>query len=185
MLKKYRAHIIFGLVVALSVGILVASSIYDSVPRLSRMTKDKIKEDYFVYECGSNERIYKMAPIIWYEENNYTEEENVWRYIGTYGDCYAFLVIGSGIGATMDPLELPVKLQGLSRTVYYPNDAHVMLYHTKRLFTYQEAIYPNSSYEKTIKMASLDEIENREEWLTDAQLEQLTRDIEKMAAGRV
>lgn len=126
--------------------------------------------------------------IIWYDENGNVEEPGVWRYIGTYGDCYAFLEIQSPIGATFDPIELPYDIQGLSRPVSYPQVASVVLYHTTREFTWNEL---HSRPDETgtfadyrTRMLWLDFAVNREDWLTDAQLEQLTADIEKMANAK-
>ena len=85
------------------------------------------------------------------------------------------------MGATMEPLEMPFKLRGLARDVYYPNHADVMLYHTKREFTYAEVSGSNSTYDGTLRLQYLDAIENLQDWITDKQLEKLTRDIEKLA----
>ena len=56
-----------------------------------------------------------------------------------------------------------------------------MLYHTKKSFTHEQIWQREFESDAILKMYWLREIENREEWLTDAQLEQLTRDIEKLA----
>lgn len=184
MYKEMKKHwkLILTVVAILLSGLLIWLLIdYFSVPRLPFREKEKIEQVYFEEHMASSEKDYADRRIIWYDENGYVEEENVWRYVGTYGNSYAFLRIGSGIGATMDPIESPILLRGLSRTVYYPCDADIMLYHTTRKFTYAEVLGSDYSFDGTIRMYPLHEIRNREEWLTDEQLEQLTQDIEKIA----
>ena len=83
------------------------------------------------------------------------------------------------MNATGEQQTLPDLLQGLSRDVYYPNHANVMLYHTKRTFTSKELFGNDES--ARYQLMYIDSIENLEEWLTDEQLERLTRDIEKLA----
>ena len=167
-MKNRRDCFIAIIASVLAFAIVVLSFIYASIPRLPPWEKEKV------------EQAKKGYPITWYDENGYVEEFGVWRYIGTYGDCYAFLVIGDGLGATFEPLPGPFELYGLSRSVYYPVDAEVVVYHTKRTFTYGVG----TDYEHTTPLRILERIgpEIRKEWLTDAQLEQLTRDIEKIAA---
>ena len=118
---------------------------------------------------------YSQRPIIWYDENWYIEEENVWRYLGKYGDCYAFLRIDDNTQTfTGLPLEPPFWIRGLAWDVYYHCEAYVYLYHTKKEF--------NRSNGTTTRMCRLGEgWVKKEKWLTDEQLEQLTQDIEKLA----
>ena len=170
-MKKYWKRIV-SIVAVLLVGLVIwFIFFYNYVPRLSEEEKEKVEQAYSDYQFG-------LWPIDWYDENDHIEEFGVWRYIGTYGDCYAFLVIGNGQGATMDPLPGPFEVYGLARSVYYPADADVVLYHTKRTFTYGI----DTPHEFTTRLYFLEGISsNREEWITNEQWEQLTRDIEKLA----
>ena len=158
---------ILAVIAVLLAGLLIWFLIdYFSVPRLPPWEKERVLDELNI--------IGSWRPHIWYEENGYVEETGVMRYIGTYGDCYAFLVIGNGHGATMHIMPGPFELRGLSRQVFYPIDADVMLYHTKRTF-------PRG--DKMLRACYLEYLspEKRQEWLTDEQLEQLTQDIEKLA----
>ncbi len=166
-MKSRRDCIIAIIASVLAVVIVCLTCIYASIPRLPPWEKEKIE-------------LERTGPgPIWYDENGYVEEPGVYRYIGTYGYCYAFLVIGDGQGATFDPMSGPFELRGLSRPVYYPIDATVLLYHTKRTFTYGIG----TPWEITVRARYLDIMgsEQRKEWLSDAQLERLTRDVEKLA----
>ncbi len=148
---------------------------YNPVPRLSETEKDKIEAKY--YACWiPNRKHPERDPLIWYDENGRVEEEYVWRYIGTYGDCYAFLMIGDNVGATYGPVDLPYLIQGLSREVYYPIEARVVLYNTHTAY---ELEYYGDELQLLVDLNYYTSY--REEWLTDAQLEQLTRDIAEIA----
>ena len=181
---KYRKLILTVLVSLFVCLVFVGVYSYCSVPRLSAKAKAEVEALYFQDWCMSSEEIYARQPLIWYDENWYREEVNVWRYIGTYGDCYAFLRMSKNIGGMFEPIELPVEILGLSYAVYYPRNAYVFLYHTKREFPSDDVFYTvvpdKNNY--MVKMTALYSIQNRSEWLTDEQLEQLTRDIEKIAA---
>ena len=178
---------LIGLVALLLVGLLVWFLInfyYYSTKRLPPWEKEKVEREYYeVLWSGAKEYAHKHNPLIWYEDNDYVEEEHVWRYIGTYGDCHAFLVIGDNTDVFWNQLEPPFPIEGLSRVVEYPaaNQVRIMLYHTKKAFTYDQFAQLDTGYDYLYKMRYLDEIRNREEWLTDAQFEQLTQDVEKLA----
>ena len=104
---------------------------------------------------------------------------DVWRYIGKYGDCYALLLIETGIGWIEEKPEPPYLLSGFDREVLYHKMASVMLYNTK-----DEVPVDWAQYTKSVRLAHLLSLEIhdcREEWITDAQLEELARDIEKIA----
>ena len=175
-MKKYWKPTIIVLVLLLVTVLIVGLIHYFSVPRLSQTEKDKVEKAFYYQQMGFS----RNEDLIWYDENGCVEEECVWRYIGTYGDCYAFLRIGDGMNATGEQQTLPDLLQGLSCDVYYPNHANVMLYHTKRTFTSKE-LFGNDENAR-YQLMYIDSIENLEEWITDEQLEQLTQDIEKIAA---
>ena len=163
---------IFSVTIVLLAGLLIwLIFTYNPIPRLSENEKANVQKAFCDQKMASSEG----DTIVWYDENGYVEEEYVWRYIGTYGDCYAFLRIG------MEETSLPDLLQELPRNVYYPNHADVMLYHTKRTFTYSEVSCGAIPSKEKCKLMYLHSIENLEEWITDEQLEQLTRDVEKLA----
>lgn len=173
---KWITAILAVLLVGLLIWFLVD---YYSIPRLPNLEKDKIEAIY--YESWIPRPEYpEQTPLIWYDENGGVEENFVWRYIGTYGDCYAFLQIGDNENAIYEPVDIPYPIRSLTRVVYYPIEADVILYHTNREFTYAEVCSSDFDGE-TIKLWTLNGMDNREEWLTDAQLERLTRDIEKIS----
>ena len=177
---------ILAAVAILLVGLLIwFIFLYTSVPRLSKKEKEKVEQVYFEEWLGADEQTYQQCPLIWYDENGYSEQEFVWRYVGTYGECYAFLLIGDNQTAYMEDVEIPFPINGLARVVYYSTEADVILYHTSKEFTYKSE-YGDDEYKKRLDhISNIDRYWNREEWLTDAQLEELTRDIENLAKGRV
>ena len=177
---------LIGIAALLLVGLLVWLLInfyYFSTKRLPPWEKEKVEYEYYEVLWSSKEEYSRGYPLIWYEDNGYVEEEHVWRYVGTYGDCHAFLVIGDNTDVFWNQLEPPYPIEGLSRVVEYPaaNQVRIMLYHTKKSFTYAQFAQIDTGNDKVFKMRYLDEIRNREEWLTDAQFEQLTCDVEKLA----
>ena len=178
-MKKYRDYIILALVIVLTAIILTDTFVYAFTPRLPKWEKEKIEAIYYESWIPFPDRP-ELCPLIWYDENGGVEEEFVWRYIGTYGYCYAFLQIGDNENAIYEPVDIPYPIRGLTREVYYPIEAEVILYHTNREFTYAEVCSSDFDGE-TIKLWILNDMDNREEWLTDAQLERLTRDIEKIS----
>lgn len=178
MRKSHK--ILFAALVLLLLCLLVWSIFfYYSVPRLSRSEKELVWAEYFDRYCQADMENYRVRPLIWYDENGHVERENVWRYVGMYGDCYAFLQIGDNKDFEGLPEEGPYPLLGLSRNVFYPNEAWVMLYHTKKEFTSDEAPWIVDGY--TIRIEWINMTKKGEKWITDEQLEQLTQDIEKIA----
>ena len=171
--------IIFSILVVLVAVVMIwCIVLYASTPRLSRREKEEIENIY--YESWKQISVPTVPSLVWYDENGHIEEENVFRYIGTYGDCFAFLVIGDNMNAIFENVDIPYSINGLSRTVYYPVEAEVALYHTKNEFTYDE-IYNFEGVEGKYRLCYLAGIKNREEWLTNEQLERLTQDVEKIA----
>ena len=173
---KHWKPIVSILAIVLVAVLVVGVFLHFSVPKLSQKEKEKVEQEY--NENGDG----KVFPIVWYDENGHVEEPYVWRYIGKYGDCYAFLKFGSGLGATGQRYEGFVVLYGLSRQVYYPVDADVVLFHTKRTFTYTYTDV-DASVKREVRWVTLESLgeKQRQEWLTDKQLEKLTRDVEKIA----
>ena len=171
-MRKYWKWIL-SIIALLLVGLLIwFIFFYHSVPRFSDEEKKKVEEVYYDSWIGD-------SPT-WYDENGGIEEVGVWRYVGTYGDCYAFLKIGDNFSdMTVYPpytIPNPFPLDGLSHEVYYHTEANVVLYHTKKDFT---ILVGDREYSGRLK--DIREIDNREEWITDEQLERLTRDIEAIA----
>ena len=176
MTKKYGKIVTLALIVVLAVAILIQIIIYASVPRLPRREKEKVEAAYYVTVIPNPGRP-DQYPLIWYDENGGVEEDWVWRYIGTYGDCYAFLQIGDNINAIMTPCNNPYRIRGFDREVYYHTEANVILYHTEGY------IYKDGPYGYYTPMIHLFDLSNsdREEWITDKQLQQLARDIEAIS----
>ena len=95
---------------------------YFSPPRWSQAEKERVKQAYVQWSNinkekaseGWEEKWLNNHPMIWYDENGNVEENNVWRYIGTYGDCYAFLLIGKDVNVMMptDDYPIPYPLVG-------------------------------------------------------------------------
>ena len=157
MLYKHRKHILSILAVVLAVAVL-GVIVYRGFHRLPKWEKEKVEKAYIEEWLGDKASIADR-PLIWYDEIANVEDlefwEIAWRYIGTYGDCYAFLLIGEDY-------------------------SEVVLYHTNKSFPYKEV----SGYDYMDTQCRLYEIaaiKNREEWITDAQLERLARDVEKIA----
>ena len=181
-MKKYWKWILAAIAILLAGLLIWFFFFYNSAPRLPKMEKEKIETIYYEHWIVDS-KFPEKSPLIWYDENGYVEEEGVWRYVGTYGDCYAFLLIGDNeadylVSPPMH-VQLPFPIPGLCGTVYYPSEAHVVLYHTKNEFSYADVYGTN--FEGTIRMCQLRSINNREDWLTDEQLEQLTQDIEAIS----
>ncbi len=162
MLNK-RSRII-AIVVSAFFATLLCLAFFCSInPSLSKRDKEKVEELYV--------RIMER-PLEWYDENGCIESDGVYRYVGTYGDIYAFLEIGDNIKPSGDKEDLPYPVRGLSRTVYYPVEAIVRLYHTK-------GALKNVYGEPTIEYIT--NIRYREDYLSDEMLEDLTQDIEEIA----
>ena len=185
-MKKYWKWILPAaclLVIALSVWFTVD---YFSVPKWSQAAKERVKHTY-IYTWnhyspksvseGWEERWFEQNPIIWYDEKGNAEGENVWRYIGTYGDCYAFLLIGEDVnrGIPEENLQKPYLLAGLSYDVYYPAEACVILYDAKGNLTTRTSLFGEPARLQPLYQVCEDN------WLTAKQLEQLTQDVEKIA----
>ena len=182
-MRKYWKWIIAILAVLL-IGLLVCFIFFRNTDSgLPESEKEKIEKLYYEQMIPVPERP-EDYPLIWYDENEGVEEKGVWRYIGTYGDCYAFLIIGDNLAdiGVFPPYTMPnpYPIQGLTRDVYYSVEADIVLYHTKEKMEY-------GNQEHATQMALLSEIDNvgnREDWVTNEQLEKLTQDIEQISAVR-
>ena len=104
--------------------------------------------------------------IIWYDENGGVEEEFVWRYIGKYGNNYAFLKIRG-------PAAEPYPLKGVYGDVYYPHNALVVLYNDEK--------ESPLNFGTVRHWASLADARKSGDWITDYQWKRLSQDIEKIA----
>ena len=183
-MRKYWKWILVVIALLLTGVLIWFIFFYNSTPCFSDQEKKKIEEVYYERWIPIPDKP-ELYPLIWYDENGGVEEDGVWRYIGTYGDCYAFLVIGDN-QTGMTSLEhmyvdLPYLLPGLTSDVYYPIEADIVLYHTQKEFTYK-AEYSNWEYTSRMDpLALIISRGNREEWISDKQLERLTKDIEEIA----
>lgn len=184
MFKKYR-KIIFVIFALLLVCLLIFGICsYYSVPRLSSEEKELVRTAYINRDCGGDMEKYQQMPLIWYDENQYVEEDGVWRYVGTYGDCYAFLRIGGEQDDELVSMPPPSTylLGGLTRLVVYPRQAWVYLYHTKREFNSDDANWiPEGTTVRLERTSYLMAQKHLDNWITEEQLEQLTKDIEEIA----
>lgn len=169
-IRKSTVAIVASILAVITFSLIL---LYASVPRLPKWEKEKVREAY-------NKQTIKPIPIVWYDENDYKEECDVFRYLGKFGDCYAFLQIGDNRNDMEGDAVLPYPLDGLSRTVYYHIEARIWLYHTKREFTWAEA-HGLDFIEGAVNLCELESLKNREEWLSDELLEELTQDIEEIA----
>lgn len=169
-MKSRRGRIIAIVAAVLVIAmILHVGRVYGCYPKMAPWEKDIIINELDIAD-GTSEFHF------WYEDNGFVEEPGATRYIGTYGDCYAFLILGFNTNSIMEPYEGPVEIYGLSRLVYYPVKAYIGLYHIKRSF-------PRYGGEIELRAWYLERLspETRREWMSDWQLERLTRDVEKLA----
>ena len=139
-------------------------------PYLSPQMKAEIEQEY----RKNNGDYY---PFIWYDENRGKREDHVYRYFGKYGDCFVILAYGNNQDMSMKPLKLPWPLGGLSRAVLVPIECDILLYNANpNCKTY------DTKYLKA-RLANLRDVKGSEmNWITDAQLEQLTDDLEAWVA---
>ena len=157
---------LIGIAAILLAGLLIWVLInfyYYSTKRLPPWEKEKVLDVL-------NEYSSDYYDLFWYDDGGDIEEPGATRYIGTYGDCYAFLVIGSTSGASGQPYEGPVKVSGLSREVYYPVHVHVVLYRLDSNSQYRPVWY---LYDESREHTAF--------YISDWQLERLTCDVEKLA----
>lgn len=165
-----RGKIIIGALLLLATILLAACSAptAEKNPGLTSELKASIVAEY--KEHWLEYSSFDIDPIIWYDENNGVEEEHVWHYIGTYGDCVALLRLLDGyvLDSNM-PVELPYRVKGLLvRPVYYHWECDVFLYNIKETTTEYGKLAP-IGWKET------------EHWLTEGQLNQLADDIEALS----
>ena len=163
-MKTRRGRIIAIVAAVMVVAVLLhVGRVYGVYPRMTPWEKDEVLNVL-------NEYPSDYYDLFWYEDSGDMEEPGATQYIGTYGDCYAFFVIGSKTDSTLEPYEGPVQIDGLTREVYYPVNAHVVLYHTDPDFQYRRVWYLHHYPREWIGR-----------YISDWQLERLTQDIEKLA----
>ena len=167
-----QGKIILAVLLCLSVSFLVVYAVanYKDTSTLSPELKEEIKVAYHKrMDPYSDLDVQDIPPLIWYDENGEVEEYMVWRYVGTYGDTVALLLIGNNQDMIFQPLEMPYLLTGLPRDVYYHVEADIFLYNTGARKDFD-------------KLAHLYDLEYYNiKWLSNAQLEQLTKDIEAIS----
>ncbi len=161
------------LVIAVAVGWYLSAG---KTPALSKSMKAKIQEAHITNMGGEEYYPDGYLKLVWFDENGGKRDYHVVRYFGTYGDCIVLLEYGNGKSATGQPIGLPTTLAGLTRPVKYPVDCDIILYNTNPNYTSWE--YLLAPY------TSLYAVQNHKgAWLTDAQLEQLTCDLEAWVAA--
>lgn len=157
MFDKNRKRIFLGLAIVLVVAVL-GVVVCNSPRRLPKWEKEKVEKAYFEEWLGGTSQASDNS-LLWYDEGVDVEDlefgQVVWRYIGRYGDCYALLVIGEDY-------------------------SRVFLYHTQKSFPNEE-VTGRDYIDTQCRLYEIAAIKNREEWITDAQLERLARDVEKIA----
>lgn len=147
---------------------------------LSLEQKSEILEAYKIEMCGGefdkDGEFYRRHPLVWFDENGGRRNADVFRYFGTYGDCIVLLRYGDNVTALFEPIKPPCPLYGLSRTVDFPIECEVILYHTNPNYPKHDAIAAPITSLLNLEYLQL-------QWLTDAQLEQLTDDLEIWVAN--
>ena len=180
MLRKYRVHMIVVLVILVTVTVFTLTGCEKSLPQ---NVKDEIKQEFEKYDfCG------RMFGVTWYDECGTWDAMGTFRYMGTYGDCYAFLVYTPA--GTVAPENGKFVVHALPSAVYFPApyNMQIVLYHTKQDYAIKD-IYRENTYKSFIHYdgdarchyLNPDFLKNPGEWLTDSQWEQLTRDVQKIA----
>lgn len=169
--KKVILSLSILLIVMIAVGYFLTR---DYMPPLSKGMKAKVLEAYITEMVGGEEHYNHTNRLVWFDENGGKRDRYVFRYFGTYGDCIVILRYGSGLTATGGPVKLPKTLP-LARPVQYPVDCSILLYNTN-------PDYPTDGRLAAPITSLINVIEKKLPWLTDAQFEQLTDDLEAWIA---
>lgn len=178
MNKKTGIFVAFAIVIIVATGIVLSgcqASLGDFTP-LTAQQKADILDAYKIEFCGGeefdpNSEYYRKMPLVWFDENGGKRDEDVFRYFGTYGDCIVMLRYGDNKDAISQPVKLPFPLYGLSRSIDFPMECDIILYNTN-------PNHPTHS-DLATPLTNLFTLEHLKlSWLTDAQLEQLTNDLE-------
>ena len=120
-------------------------------------------------------RLMGNYELVWFDENGGKRDHLVHRYFGTYGDCYVLLRYMK-TNMLLEAVDGPYPLLGLTRLVVYPMGCEIYLYNTNRNCKKVEIIHARYYSLYYVQKRGLD-------WLTDAQLEQLTDDLEAWVAA--
>ncbi len=118
-----------------------------------------------------------VEPYVWFDENGGKRDPGVCRYFGTYGDCAVILSYRDNSDYFGNPEDPPWPLLGLTRYVELPVKCAISLFNYNA-----DCKMPDSSVASRycdlvyVKTAEL-------EWLTDAQLEKLSKDLETWVAA--
>ncbi len=139
---------------------------------LSAKMKEEILQEY-KRVLGD---FYEEYPLVWLDENGGKREPGVTRYFGTYGECFVTITYDVNLDSHGSSRDGPWPVPGLPRRVDYPVNCYISLYNRN----------PNCKlgpYHGRFESLTI-VIRNDLNWLTDAQLEQLTDDLEAwLAAG--
>ncbi len=184
MLQKWMTIIALILVAVMTVCVVLYHSAYPqnhSLPLTERQKSDIEEACKATFLYGTGDPFLERFSINWIEGygGEYGKLQD-FRYFGTYDDCVVLIWyyenIHPGIGLPMEP---PFKVFGLSRSVEYPVTATIVLYNTS-------PNYPNSSDPALYLRAPFATLSDLEycgiTWLTNAQLERLTTDLENWLA---
>ncbi len=165
--KKGIAYMCIIVLVMMAVGSYLSRG-YDPT-KLSEATKAQISREY--------KRLSGRQQLVWFDENGGMRETHVHRYFGTYGNCVVMLVYQHNRDSLGNRIELPCAIGGLSYQVKVPTVCDVYLYN-KNPNCRTEEILLNTRYMplEMMKNAKLN-------WLTDAQIEQITREVEAWVAA--
>lgn len=184
MKLKYKILIISVSAVVLAAAIVLSVCYFSPAKVPPKSVKMAIEQET---------TIMGFVEIIWYDEvgswdTGTFDDFCTWQYVGKYGNTYAFIKRGDyANGMYVAPEE--VLVPGLPREVYFPFYIEIMLYN-KQGFTAEELYgedWERYTYDYRVNAdtvlhcAPFHWIENREDWLSDKQLERLTRDIEELA----
>ena len=184
MKRKYKILIISVSVIVLAVAIVLGLCHFFPAKVPPKSVKMAIEQ----------ERTFGgFYDVIWYNEvgswdTGTFDDFCTWQYVGKYGNTYAFIKRETYIhGTEVAPEE--VLVLGLPREVYFPFYIEIMLYN-KQGFTAEELYgedWERYTYDYRVNADTvlhcvrMHGITNREDWLSDKQLERLTRDIEELA----
>ncbi|MBQ7331410.1 MAG: hypothetical protein IJW94_06430 [Oscillospiraceae bacterium] len=155
---------------------VVCFALFGQPKVLSPERKAEILEAYKLEWCLGDlymdGYMYRVSPLVWFDENGGKRDPYVFRYFGTYGDCIVLLRYGDNQTSLWTPVDVPYQMRGLTRPVYFPMECDVYLYNTNPNYpVYSHCLAPLTElyYVQEIMGVS---------WLSEAQLKRLTNDLE-------
>ncbi|MBQ7331411.1 MAG: hypothetical protein IJW94_06435 [Oscillospiraceae bacterium] len=156
-------------------AIAICFDLFAAPKALPPETKEEILQAYRLQVCRGNlensEKHYRTMKMVWFDENGGERDAGVFRYFGTYGDCIVLLRYGADKGCVYGPFKRSFPMRGLSRPVYYPMECDIFLYNTDPNYTKYRILFAPLDSLGTVNYLKLG-------WLTQAQVERLTDDLE-------